>query len=151
MFDTFGEFNSAEEINEAAKGQLEQGDMESLKKLAIENGIDVDMVELFAEGAIDGICDTMTAAIGKLEVEVKAEKQNKETIDSIEAMAAYLKAHCTEMDLAKQIRAKGKRISKAMEEIRKEAEKRITKKSGMVCVHIPPAEVFQMLRKYYSR
>ena len=40
MFDLFGEFDSAEELNLAAAGQREQGDREALISLAKENGID---------------------------------------------------------------------------------------------------------------
>lgn len=40
MFDKFGEFDSAEELNKAAEGLKEEGDKESLIELAKENGID---------------------------------------------------------------------------------------------------------------
>ena len=40
MFDTFGEFDSAEEINKAAAGQLAQGDTQAIKDIARENGLD---------------------------------------------------------------------------------------------------------------
>ena len=32
MFEKFGEFNSAEELNRAAKAQKDEGDIEALKK-----------------------------------------------------------------------------------------------------------------------
>ena len=40
MFDKFGEFDSAGELNEAAAGQLAQGDLTALYELAEENGIE---------------------------------------------------------------------------------------------------------------
>ena len=40
MFDKFGEFDSYEEINRAAKAQLEEGDLEAIKTIAEENGLD---------------------------------------------------------------------------------------------------------------
>ena len=45
MFDTFGEFDSAEELNAAAAGQKAEGDTGALKELAEENGIDEDDVQ----------------------------------------------------------------------------------------------------------
>lgn len=44
MFDRFGEFNSAEEINETAVNLRKEGDTDSLKVLAEENGIDADVL-----------------------------------------------------------------------------------------------------------
>ena len=38
MFDTFGEFDSAEEINKAAANQRINGDMEAIREIALENG-----------------------------------------------------------------------------------------------------------------
>lgn len=151
MFKLFGEFNSVEELNQAAAGQKEQGDLKALKTLAGENGIDIEYAIAYAEGALDQMADYMTAAIGKLDVEIKEAAGNPETKDSIEAMGKYLQAHCTEESLARNIRKKGKRLSDAVAEIRKAAEKRITKRSGTVCVHIPQAEVYQMLRDYYGK
>lgn len=40
MFEIFGEFDTFLELNQAAEGLKEEGDMASLRKLASENGID---------------------------------------------------------------------------------------------------------------
>ena len=45
MFDKFGEMNSYTEINELAANLLQEGDLDSLKELAKENGIPDDYVE----------------------------------------------------------------------------------------------------------
>lgn len=71
MFDRFGEFDSAAEINETAVNLRREGDTDSLKVLAKENGIDEDILAAFLEGDILYLCDGMTAALGKLDVEVK--------------------------------------------------------------------------------
>ena len=42
MFDKFGEFDSAEEINRAAAAQLAEGDTEAVMAIALENGLDKD-------------------------------------------------------------------------------------------------------------
>ena len=71
MFEKFGEFDSAEEINETAVNLRREGDTESLGVLAEENGIDKDILEVFLDGTLLYLCDEMTAAIGKIEVEAK--------------------------------------------------------------------------------
>ena len=63
MYERFGEFNSAEEINETAVNLRREGDTESIKILAKENGIDEDVAEVFIEGTLLYLCDDMTAAI----------------------------------------------------------------------------------------
>lgn len=50
MFDKFGEFDSFSEINELAENLLNEGDIESLKVVAKENGIQADFVDLYAKG-----------------------------------------------------------------------------------------------------
>lgn len=69
MWDKFGEFNSAAELNEAAAGQKEQGDREALIELAVENGIDREDAEDYMNGDVDFLCTVVTAALGKLKVE----------------------------------------------------------------------------------
>ena len=50
MWDKFGEFDSWEEINRAAKAQLEEGDMDAVRAIAEENGIDPEDAEDFCTG-----------------------------------------------------------------------------------------------------
>lgn len=71
MFDKFGEFDSAEEINESADGLLNEGDFDNIKVLAKENGIDECYVDMLIAGDIPDLCDIATAAIGKLDVEAE--------------------------------------------------------------------------------
>ena len=69
LFEKFGEFDSAEEINRAAKAQLEQGDTEAVKLIAWENGIDEMDAEDFISGDLPELCTELSAALGKLEIE----------------------------------------------------------------------------------
>lgn len=52
MFDKFGEMSLYTEINELAANLLQEGDLDSLKELARENGIPDDYVEMYLEEAI---------------------------------------------------------------------------------------------------
>lgn len=53
MFEKFGEFDSYEEINRAAKAQLEEGDLEAIKTIAEENGLDPEDAEDFCTSATE--------------------------------------------------------------------------------------------------
>lgn len=64
MFEKFGEFDSCEEINRAAKAQLEEGDLEAIRTITEENGLDPEDAEDFCTGAIEelrkdieGVCE----------------------------------------------------------------------------------------------
>lgn len=65
MFDKFGEFDSCEEINRAAKAQLEEGDLEAIRTIAEENGLDPEDAEDYCTGAIEELTTPCLAAIGK--------------------------------------------------------------------------------------
>lgn len=108
MFDIFGEFNSCEEINESAEGLFNEGDIDSLKALAKENGIPQEIVRMYVEGDIPALCDAEMAALGKIDVEVAELKPQEIMIDWIE----YLKVQVMNGDeeLAKNVRMKGKSL-----------------------------------------
>ena len=53
MFEKFGEFDSAEELNMCAEGLRNEGDEESLIALAEENGIDGEDAEDFMTGDLE--------------------------------------------------------------------------------------------------
>lgn len=57
MFEKFGEMSSCREINELAENLLNEGDIQSLKVMAQENGIPEDYVELYRSSDIPYLCD----------------------------------------------------------------------------------------------
>lgn len=71
LFKEFGNFNSAEEINQKAAELLEAGDTDAICRLAEENGIDKEEAEDYIAGAETTICTDLMAALGKLDVEAK--------------------------------------------------------------------------------
>lgn len=116
MFDRFGEFNSAEEINETAINLRKEKNVKSLKVLADENGIDVDVLEAFLDGDLLYLCDTMSAAIGKLEIEVK----DINCAEIMEDWVEYIRSQCFENEeVAKAVRKKGKSLSGCIAELLK--------------------------------
>lgn len=116
MFERFGEFDSAAEINETAVNLRKEGDRESLEVLAKENGIDEDALEAFMDGTLLYICDEMTAAIGKIEVEAKEVK----CAEILEGWVEYIKAQCFEKpEIARAVRKKGKSLAGCIAELLK--------------------------------
>lgn len=69
MFDKFGEFDSAEEMNRAAEAQLAEGDAEAVIAIALENGLDKEDAEDFIDGCVEELTTPLMAALGKLKVE----------------------------------------------------------------------------------
>ena len=148
MFDIFGEFNSAEEINLSAAGQREQGDKESLLVLAKENGIDEAIAECFFNGEIDMLVDDTSAAMGKIEIEkeiagIKADFNFNDIQDSI---ISYLMAECMEStDFAKKVRSKGKSLNECFKHTASEIKKKLNSKNGGLLERT----VFKFAKDYY--
>lgn len=144
MFDIYGEMETAEEINEVAKSLREEREKENLEKLCEENGIDAELVELFWQGDIDFVTDTIMAAVGKLDIEIKELKKDKELAEGV---SDYLKNRAEENeDFARCIRKKGKRLEQVIKLLWKEAKKRKRGNSA----YIPPRVVFKIAREYYE-
>ena len=116
MFDKFGEFDSASELNMSAEGLRTEGDITSLLELAKENGIDVADAQDYADGCMDKLTTPLMAAIGKINVEC-AELQPKEIItDWVE----YVKMQCVESEMvAVAVRRKGKSLKGCIAELLK--------------------------------
>lgn len=107
MFEKFGEMGSFDEINELAENLFNEGDTESLRMMAKENGIQEEYVTMYLEGDIPVLCDAMTAALGKIDVEA-AELKPKEIMED---WVEYLRGQCLENEiLCYQVRKKGKSL-----------------------------------------
>lgn len=111
LYDKFGEFDSADEINASAEGLFNEGDYENIKVLAKENGIGKDFVDMYLAGDIPVLCDATSAALGKLEVEASELKPVEIMSDWLD----YIKMCCTDdAGMAKAVRAKGKSLKGCM-------------------------------------
>ena len=107
MFDKFGEFDSAEEINETAAGLLEEGDLEGLREMAKENGFDEDDVQDYIDGIYPELANTYTAAWNKLEVEMKELKVCEIMEDWVEYIRIKMEE---EEEMQRAIRKRGKSL-----------------------------------------
>ena len=159
MFDKFGEMDSADEINELAENLLNEGDIDGLEAMAKENGIPMEYVLAYKEGEIPFICDDMTAALGKIDVEV-AELKPKEIMED---WVEYLKAQCMESEeYAEHVRRKGKSLKGMIGALLKwsfanqqQIDKEIIKAAGVggarVTLGIPGmSRAKEIIKKYYE-
>lgn len=158
MFEKFGELNSFGEINELAENLFNEGDTESLKAMAKENGIQNEFVQMYLQGDIPVLCDPLTAAMGKIDVEV-AELKPKEIMED---WVEYLRGQCMENEiLAYQVRKKGKSLKGCIaallkwsfsnqQQIDKDIIKAADVSAGRVTLGIPGmARAKQIIKDYY--
>ena len=108
MFDKFGEFDSAEEINRAAAAQKAEGDDEAVMGIAMENGIDKEDAKDYLDGIVGELTTPLIAALGKL----KAEKEDLKLAGVLSDWVDELNTMCTESpEFALAVRRKGKDLA----------------------------------------
>lgn len=108
MFDKFGEFDSAEEINRAAAAQRAEGDIDAVMKIATENGIDKEDAKDYADGIVGELTTPLLAALGKL----KVEKDDLKLTGVLSDWVDELNTMCTESpEFALAVRRKGKDLA----------------------------------------
>lgn len=168
MFDKFGEFDSAQEINEAAAAQLAEGDTEAVIAIAEENGIDREDAEDFINRTVQELCSPLMAAYGKLKVESKYLDIGGILTDWKDAVAEA----CTEDEaFCMAVRKRGKSLQECMAALIKyafENKVRISDKivnvtkimhhgklvqmKGPLYLGVPGrAEVKRLIREYYMK
>lgn len=120
MFDKFGEFDSAAEINRAADAQKKEGDTEAVKILAKENGIDPEDAQDYLGGTVTELCTPLTAAIGKIEIEA-------ESLGLFGILESWKEMLIDEAiknpELQERIRKKGKHLKDALAAVLREESK----------------------------
>ena len=158
MFDQFGEMDSAAELNELAENLFNEGDIESLKKLAKENGVEEEIVDLYTSGELPELFDVESAAMGKLDVEA-AELKPKEIMED---WTEYLRGQILEnTEIAVAVRKKGKNLKgciaallkwsfKNQQEIDKEIKNAAGVNANRITLGIPGmAQAKKLIREYY--
>jgi hypothetical protein len=144
MYEIFGEFDSAEEINQKAAGLLAEGKEEDIKKLAKENGLDPEFVQAYITGDIPVITDSMQAAVGKIELE-RSGITDPLFSGSKEDMINYLLTACQDEEFAKKVRSKGKNLKNCFEYCNKKISERLHHQAGS----LRDRDVYAMEKDYY--
>lgn len=158
MFDKFGDFDSFEELNTAAEGLKNEGDLESLTELAKENGLDPEDAQEYADGVVSQLCTAATAALAKLSLE----KKDFTISEIVGDWIGYIESELLEDEtLARGVRKKGKTLIDCIGRILKwsytnmyKVDNRIIKASGIsatgVKMGIPGmATAKEIIRRYY--
>ena len=155
MYEKYGNFNTSEDINKKA-AELKE-DVNQLKELAKENGIDEEIAELYNAGEIGYICDVESAAIGKLDIESAELK----TTELIQDWVDYIKVLCTKDEkMAKAVRTSKKDLKSCISKLLQwsfknayEVDKEIVKAAGVtgtVKMGIPGmGTAKKLIREYY--
>lgn len=111
MFEKFGEFDSAEEMNRAAAAQLAEGDTEAVFTIAEENGIERLEAEDYIDGITEELVTPLMAALGKL----KVEQEEYEIKGILEDWVQQIQALCIkEEQMRIAVRKKGKSLRDCM-------------------------------------
>lgn len=158
MFEKFGEMDSYKEINELAENLLKEGDLDSVKELAKENGIPLEYADLYISGDIPYLCDALIAANGKLDMECAGLKPKEIMLDWTE----YIRGQCMEHEgTALAVRRKGKTLKGCISALLKWSfanqipiEKDILKAAGVsagrVALGIPGmGQAKKLIKDYY--
>lgn len=145
MFDVFGDFNSYEEINESAAGLKAEGDLENIKVLAKENGIDESVAEMYIAGECEDLVDVFGATMGKLLVEKKEIKNKNMPVDPI---VDYLLSESLEDEFAMRIRLTEKKLSECIKQVEEKCRKECQEKKVN---YIPDMAVFEWAKEYYVK
>lgn len=129
LFSKFGEMDF-EELNEAAEGLKEEGDMENLKVLALENGLDPEDAEDYAAGDVKQLATLRQAALGRIKVQEERTKIPRTAAGIIYGMA---RAMTTDPEACRAFMEKGSRIDKVWSELEKKARDEKQGSVGVAC------------------
>lgn len=129
LFPKFGEMDF-EGLNEAAEGLKEEGDMENLKVLALENGLDPEDAEDYAAGDVKQLATLRQAALGRIKVQEEKTKIPRTAAGIIYGMA---RAMTTDPEACRAFMEKGSRIDKVWSELEKKARDDKQGSVGVAC------------------
>lgn len=157
MFERFGEFDSAEEINDKAAELKASGDAEALSDLARENGLDEEDARDYLDGVTGEFTTPALAAIGKIE----AETEKIELFGVFTDWKGEILSMCQGEDFAVAVRRKGKSIAECFAcvmkeemEHRKTVDKKITAlikgwPNGAAISTLTRKDQADIIRRYY--
>lgn len=151
MFDKFGEFGSTEELNKAAEGFKNEGDIKSLYELAEENGISKEDVADYMDGYVDKFASEMMAALGRMEVEKKELEKENDTItkSAVYYILLFMDTMLSDPEMQKAIMEKGKSPRKLLEKMKNTAKKHAEGNTGVCCG--TDKELKDLIKIYYTQ
>lgn len=147
MFEKFGEFDSVAELNKAADGLKREGDINSLKELAAENGIDEDDVLDYLDGQMDDLATVSMAAFGRLYVE----EQSTDVAEKMVARVIFtaVRSLCLRESFCVCVMRKGKRAMDIFKAMKEEVGKHKSGNVGVSCG--TDRELTNIITAYYTQ
>ena len=129
LFERFGEMD-LEELNKAAEGLKKEGDLDSLRALALENGLDPEDVADYAAGDTKQLATLRQAALGRIKVQEEQTEIPRTAAGIIYGMA---RAMTTDPEACRAFMKKGSRIDKVWSELEKRARDDKQGSVGVAC------------------
>ena len=129
LFEHFGEMD-LEELNKAAEGLKKEGDMDSLRALALENGLDPEDVADYVAGDTKQLAMLRQAALGRIKVQEERTEIPRTAAGIIYVMA---RAMTTDPEACRAFMKKGSRIDKVWSELEKKARDGKQGSVGVAC------------------
>lgn len=129
LFERFGEMD-LEELNKAAEGLKKEGDLDSLRALALENGMDPEDVADYVAGDVKQLATLRQAALGRITVQEEQTEIPRTAAGIIYGMA---RAMTTDPEACRAFMKKGSRIDKVWSELEKRARDGKQGSVGVAC------------------
>lgn len=129
LFERFGEMD-LEELNKAAEGLKKEGDLDSLRALALENGMDPEDVADYVAGDTKQMATLRQAALGRIKVQEEQTEIPRTAAGIIYGMA---RAMTTDPEACRAFMKKGSRIDKVWSELEKKARDDKQGSVGVAC------------------
>ena len=129
LFECFGEMD-LEELNKAAEGLKKEGDLDSLRALALENGMDPEDVADYVAGDTKQLATLRQAALGRIKVQEEQTEIPRTAAGIIYGMA---RAMTTDPEACRAFMKKGSRIDKVWSELEKRARDGKQGSVGVAC------------------
>ncbi len=129
LFERFGEMD-LEELNKAAEGLKKEGDLDSLRALALENGLDPEDVADYVAGDTKQLATLRQAALGRIKVQEEQTEIPRTAAGIIYGMA---RAMTTDPEACRAFMKKGSRIDKVWSELEKRARDDKQGSVGVAC------------------
>lgn len=129
LFERFGEMD-LEELNKAAEGLKKEGDLDSLRALALENGMDPEDVADYVAGDTKQMATLRQAALGRIKVQEEQTEIPRTAAGIIYGMA---RAMTTDPEACRAFMKKGSRIDKVWSELEKRARDDKQGSVGVAC------------------
>lgn len=129
LFERFGEMD-LEELNKAAEGLKKEGDLDSLRALALENGLDPEDVADYVAGDTKQLATLRQAALGRIKVQEEQTEIPRTAAGIIYGMA---RAMTTDPEACRAFMKKGSRIDKVWSELEKKARDEKQGSVGVAC------------------